>query len=193
LPFISNNPSQPIRTREEPLQKKWLKIFDAFFNNEIDLLAALSKSGTRGRIFNELFTRLLKAESYKFTAEPVFTHQEPNRWHEFYLNSNGLKLKIFDEYNPDYLLSDDDWVEVTLSENTAFKKILTYGHQAPKLEVFWLDEDTGHHKNVLENAGVPNASVRRINYLYGTLEKSEEGNKLIEQFELLKKLKGKLR
>jgi len=46
-----------------------------------------------------------------------------------------IKIRTYDFYNPDYITPDGTWLEITLSENTAYKKLFRYGHQAPGVTV----------------------------------------------------------
>lgn len=71
----------------------------------------------------------------------------------------NLKLRTHDAYNPDLFFEDGTWAEITLSENTAYKKLFRYGHQADQIAVFWLDEDTGLHKDTCQSVHFPNARV----------------------------------
>jgi hypothetical protein len=88
------------------------------------------------------------------------------------------------------LLDDGSWVEATISENEACKKLFRYGHQAPRLTVIWLDEDKGMHKGICQDVRFPNAEVLRVDSFYSRLKEQEKGRELIERFECLKGLKG---
>ena len=44
---------------------------------------------------------------------------------------DDIKIRTHDFYNPDYILMNGTWLEVTLSENNTYKKLFRYGHQAP--------------------------------------------------------------
>lgn len=159
----------------------------------IDELKKIHRTGTRGRIFAILVGHMLKALQIKSEPEPIFDHITPRKWYFDFALANNLKIRTYAFYNPDYMLSDGTWLEITLSENTAYKKLLQYGHQAPALNVFWLDEDTGLHKNLCEDIEFPNALVINTQDYFPELEKVYQGNDLINKFQQLKELKGIIR
>jgi len=64
-----------------------------------------------------------------------------------------------------------------------------HGHQAESLLALWPDEDTGLHRDFCKGVAFPNAEVRCVTE-YPGLDESQEGRDIIEQFELLKSLKG---
>ena len=95
---------------------------------------------------------------------------------------------VYSEYNPDFCLEDGSWLEATLSENTAYKKLFKHGHQAKKLTVLWLDKDTGRHSEVCKKVAFPNASVQHVLSFYSNLSKSAQGTQLLEHFSRLEQL-----
>ncbi|MFT5190235.1 MAG: hypothetical protein ACI9DF_001804 [Verrucomicrobiales bacterium] len=105
---------------------------------------------------------------------------------------HGLKLVSDDRYNPDFVLTDGTWVEITLSENKAFKKLFRDGHQAPRLLVLWLDPDVGLHKQICEGVGFPNSTVNSVcSYLQG-LEATAHGAEVGRKLKPLRELKHKI-
>ncbi|MBF0437020.1 MAG: hypothetical protein HQL77_16845 [Magnetococcales bacterium] len=125
-----------------------------------------------------------------YKEEPNFIHKEPSEWYKKFSSENNVKLRFYDFYNPDFLLNDGTWVEVTLSENTAYKKIFRYGHQATYLKIIWLDVDNGFHKEISRKTQFPNAKVESIEYYYPQLYDTQEGREIIKKLEQLKYLKG---
>lgn len=125
-----------------------------------------------------------------YQPEPIFNHKPPSEWYTNFAINNGITLRSHDFYNPDFLLDDGSWVEITLSENTAYKKLFRYGHQADYLKVIWIDKDDGLHKQVCQYIKFPNANVVCIDRYYDKLKIQPRGLKLIEKIELLKNLKG---
>ncbi len=113
----------------------------------------------------------------------------PNPWYLQFSEDQQLKLRVDPFYNPDFFLENGSWLEVTLSENTAYKKLLKYGHQADRLIVLWLDVDRGLYKSVCERVVFSNAKVETVDKFYDQLKlKGEED--LIRKFQMLKELKG---
>ena len=125
-----------------------------------------------------------------FQKEPVFAHVSPDSWYVEFSENHGLKLRTHPFYNPDFLLDDETWVEVTLSENEAYKKLFRYGHQIPQLTVIWLDQDKGQHKEVCQNGEFPNAEVISVDAFLLNHPDFPGRPKLVEMFNLLKSLKG---
>jgi hypothetical protein len=123
-------------------------------------------------------------------AEPIFLHKTPNRWYVDFAKTHNLKLRTHDFYNPDLFFEDGTWVEITLSENSAYKKLLRYGHQADQVAVYWLDEDTGLHKDTCRAVRFPNARIASLERLSPRLQTVAGGPELIEKLMLLKGLKG---
>jgi hypothetical protein len=171
-------------------EKKWDRIIGSFMENRIDDLMKIHRTGTRGRIFSALVTNMLNCLEVSYQAEPIFDHKMPNEWYVNFANKNGIKLRFRNLYNPDYVLNDGSWIEVTISENTAYKKLFCHGHQADLLTVIWLDVDNGFHKSVCQNIHLPNSCVINIDHYYDKLRRQQEGRKIIEKFESLKELKG---
>lgn len=160
---------------------------------KIDELKKIHRTGTRGRIFAVLVGYMLKALQIKSEPEPIFDHVTPHKWYLDFAFENNLKIRTYEFYNPDYILSDGTWLEITLSENTAYKKLFQYGHQAPALNVLWLDEDTGLHKSICQGIEFPNALVINIQDYFPELAKVSGGNGLINKFHQLINLKGTIR
>ena len=104
--------------------------------------------------------------------EPIFNHIKPNKWYlDFASEHDDIKIRTHDFYNPDYIFQDGTWLEITLSENTAYKKLFRYGHQTPAVKVIWIDEDTGFYKKVCESIEFSNAKVINIQKYFTKLEK----------------------
>lgn len=101
--------------------------------------------------------------------------------------ANDIKLREFDSYNPDFMLGCGTWIEVTLSEEKAYKKLFVHGHQAPHLRVFWLDEDSGHYKSRCAPVTFPNATVARIDTLLPFMKESATSETVIEHILQLRK------
>jgi hypothetical protein len=183
----------PIKFSELRTQRnknKWDKIIDTFMEGSIDELQQIYRNGTRGRIFEILVKQSLDHLGIKYEAEPVFEHIEPDPWYvDLSSQHEDLKLRTHDFYNPDYFLPDGSWLEVTLSENTAYKKLFRYGHQAPFLKVVWIDEDTGLHKEIAQGIEFPNATVQYIQDWFPELLSLSSGQKIVDRFLELKKLK----
>ena len=121
-------------------QKKWDKIINTFMENQFDELIQIHRTGTRGRIFSFLIKNMLDILQIPHDSEPIFDHIVPNKWYLDFASKHDLKIRTHDFYNPDYLLPDGTWLEITLSENTAYQKLFRYGHQAPALKVLWLEK-----------------------------------------------------
>jgi len=184
---------EPIRF-SEPLSRKnknkWDKIINAFMENRLDELKQIYRTGTRGRIFEVLVREALDLLRINYKPEPVFEHIEPAPWYvELSSKHEDLKQRTHDFYNPDYLLPDGSWLEVTLSENTAYQKLFRYGHQAPFLKVVWIDEDSGFHKTIFKDVEFPNAEVQNIQYWFPELLSLSKGKELVDRFFELKNLK----
>jgi len=186
--------AEPIPPRR---QKKWNKIINAFMEGRFDELKIIHRTGTRGRIFEVLVKGMLETLKISNKPEPIFdriTHDNNlitmSKWYLDFASKYDLKIRTHDFYNPDYVLTDGAWLEITLSENTAYKKLFRYGHQAPLLKVLWLDEDTGLHKKVCENIEFPNAQVISIKSYFLELGDVDGGKNLINKFIELEKLKG---
>ncbi len=140
---------------------------------------------------SHLVNNMLDCICLRYEQEPLFDHKAPIEWYNNYSDRiDDIKLRIHDFYNPDYILDDGSWVEVTLSENTAYKKLFRYGHQADFLIVIWIDPDDGLHKQVCQNIQFPNAELVNIEHYYAQLQQSSSGLEIIKKFEQLKKLKG---
>ncbi len=187
---------KPDRYAEPPpqrRQKKWARIINVFMKGGADELKKIHRTGTRGRIFAVLIEHMLEALQIQSEPEPIFDHIAPSKWYLDFALANDLKIRAHEFYNPDYILSDGTWLEITLSENTAYKKLFRYGHQAPALKVLWLDEDAGLHKNICEGIEFPDALVVNIQEYFPELEKVSGGNDLINKFQQLKNLKGIIR
>ena len=122
--------------------------------------------------------------------EPIFYHREPDQWYIAFAKKHGLKIHTHDFYNPDLFLDNGTWVEVTLSENTAYKKIFRYGHQSDNLLILWLDKDDGFHKKIYENVSFPNVSIKTVESFNFKLKKLSGGPEIINRLKTLKMLKG---
>lgn len=128
--------------------QKWEKIISLFMENDLSELVLSHRTGARGQILLVPAQEAFRLLHMPFKVEPFFIHKKPNRWYVDFAGSHNIKLRTHDFYNPDLFFEDGTWAEITLSENTAYKKLFRYGHQADKLAVFWLDEDTGLHKEI---------------------------------------------
>ena len=181
-----NRYAEPIPPRR---QKKWDKIINAFMEGRFDELEKIQRTGTRGRIFEVLIKDMLKIFQMPSESEPIFNHIAPNKWYLDFASKHDLKIRTNDFYNPDYLLSDGTWLEITLSENTAYKKLFKYGHQTSALKVLWLDEDEGLHKKVCKDTVFPNARVESVETYFPMLKTFLNGNELIDKLYQLKSLK----
>lgn len=155
-------------------------------------LNAIQRTGARGRIFSHLIAEALMLLEMPCRCEPVFEHRDPDPWYVDFAMKNGLKLRTHQLYNPDFVLENGSWLEATLSENSAYKKLFRHGHQAPQLIVVWLDKDTGLHKDVCQSTEFPNARVKNVAVSYSRLARCAGGESLIAGFELLRSLKGRL-
>ncbi len=124
-----------------------------------------------------------------YTSEPVFSGVSPAAWYQDFATKHGLKLRIDQTYNPDFLLQDGTWVEGTLSENTAFKKVMRHGHQTSQLRVVWLDPDDGLYKQICKDVTFPNAEVCSVSWYYSRLDRTTNGREIVNKLELLKVLK----
>jgi len=173
-------------------QRKWEPIITAFLEGRIDHLYSIQRTGARGRIFSHMVTEALRLLRMPCQPEPIFEHRDPNPWYVDFAAKNGLKLRRHRFYNPDFVLDEGTWMEATLSENSAYKKLFRHGQQAPRLIVIWLDKDTGLHKEVCERVAFPNAEVKDVASFYPRLTPCVGGESLIEKIELLKTLKGRL-
>ena len=178
------------RTDSERSQKKWNRILSFFFEDKLDELIANQRTGVRGRILSALVLKIFDIIGVQYKAEPIFTEIDSSPFYKVFAMNNDIKLRTHQFYNPDILLEDGTWIEITLSENTAYKKLFRYGHQADSLLVLWLDEDDGYHKEMCKSVEFPNAEVVCVDSLYKQIDNSQEGRKLIEQMMLLKKMKG---
>lgn len=173
-------------------QRKWEPIIAAFMEGRMEDLYSIQRTGTRGRIFSHLVTETLRLLEMPSQPEPIFEHRDPNPWYVHFATKNGLKLRTHSLYNPDFFLDDGTWVEATLSENSAYKKLFRHGHQASRLMVIWLDKDTGLHKELCASVTFPNAEVKEVASFYPRLTPCAVGKDLIRRIELLKTLKGRL-
>ena len=122
--------------------------------------------------------------------EPVFAQKAPIPLYAEFAAKHRIKLRTHPFYNPDILFDDGSWVEATVSENEAYKKLFRYGHQATGLTVIWLDEDEGMHKSICQGVKFPNAEVVGVDSFYAQLKERQQGRELIERFECLKGVKG---
>ena len=156
---------------------------------DLDKLRTVQRTGARGRIFEMLIRRCFDALAIGYESEPVFPPVPPAEWYTTFAARHELKLVTHDYYNPDFLLGDGSWAEVTLSENTAFKKLFRYGHQAPRLLVVWLDTDDGLHKQLCEEVEFPNANVRPVDWYYPQLDRTANGRDVVQKLETLRGLK----
>jgi len=171
-------------------RRKWERIIAAFLEGRLDELQTIHRGGARGRIFSHLIETMLKTLGVAARKEPIFAHVDPDPWHVAFASSHGLRLRTYPYYNPDFILDDGDWLEVTVSENDAYKKLFIYGHQAPGLTVVWLDADSGLHREICRGVDFPNARIVNVEEFYGRLAERPGGSELIEKFILLKQLKG---
>ena len=170
--------------------KKWNKIIGLFSENRLNDLALNHRSGTRGRILSTLVLELFKIIRIPFKPEPIFYGIKPNEWYINFAKKHNIKLRTHDFYNPDLFLEDGTWIEITLSENTAYKKLFRYGHQADKLTIFWLDNDNGFHKEKCRSICFPNAEIKNIDCFNSQLKKSAAGLEIMNKLKVLKKLNG---
>lgn len=186
-----NDQRQPIAfsSASEKHKRKWEAIISAFMAGDINLLRTIQRIGARGRIFAVLIKRCFETLNIEYLSEPIFSHIPENIWYADFAVRYGLKLRVNDIYNPDFLLSDGSWAEVTLSENTAYKKLFRYAHQAHQLLVIWLDPDVGLHKQLCEGLELPNATVRTVDWYYPYLDGTAHGRDIIMKLETLKSLK----
>jgi hypothetical protein len=173
-------------------RRKWEKIVSAFLAGDWETLHAAQRTGARGRIFATLIQHCLEVLGIGYVREPVFAPVPASTWYIEFAARHGLKLRMDHNYNPDFLLEDGTWVEATLSENTAFKKLFRHGHQAPRLLVVWLDRDDGGHKRLCEEVEFPNASTRPVDWYYPQLEQTAKGRDVVEKLELLRNMKGEI-
>ena len=172
--------------------RKWGKIIELFLQKRVKELALSHKSGTRGRIFEFLALELFQKKQIRYKSEPIFNHIEPNNWYINFTEKHNIKLRKHDFYNSDMFLEDGTWVEITLSENTAYKKLFRYGHQAENLLVLWLDVDNGLHKKICQPLNFPNAEVKSIEN-FGTLsENTPEELEVYNYLKLLKNIRKKI-
>jgi hypothetical protein len=178
---------KPISERS---RKKWDKIISLFFESRLSDLALNHRTGTRGRILSVLALKVFNIMQIPFNAEPIFYHTEPNRWYTEFTQKHEIKLRTHDFYNPDLFLEDGTWVEITLSENTAYQKLFRYGHQAENLLLLWLDNDDGFHKKTCRHIRFPNARIESIERFDAQLKKTPNGLEIIDKIEVLKDLKG---
>jgi hypothetical protein len=173
-------------------RRKWEPIIAAFQEGRMEDLNSIQRTGARGRIFSHLIAEALMLLEIPCQCEPVFEHRDPDPWYVDFAEKNGLKLRTHRLYNPDFVLEDGSWLEATLSENSAYKKLFLHGHQAPRLSVIWLDKDTGLHKDVCQCTDFPNARVKDVAVFYSRLARCTGGESLIAGYELLRSLKGRL-
>ncbi|MEE9295619.1 MAG: hypothetical protein V3W34_11750 [Phycisphaerae bacterium] len=176
----------------ERTRRKWELVISAFMENRLDELRSIQRTGARGRIFSALAGSMLRKLGMNGQPEPVFDHINPDSWYVDFASTHGLKLRTHEFYNPDFLLGDGTWLEITLSENEAYKKLLRYGHQAPRLLIVWLDEDAGLHKEVCKGVVFPNADVMSVDGFYADLEDRPGGTEFVETIKRLKHLKGQI-
>jgi hypothetical protein len=168
--------------------KKWEAIISAFMEGRDDDLKMIHRTGSRSRIFSHLVRHVLTCIGLQYQVEPVFNHKTPHFWYVDFALDNGIVLRTHDFYNPDFILDDGSWVEITLSENTAYKKLFVHGHQADFLKVVWIDRDDGMHRRLCQNVKFPNAEVVSIDSYYKELCESDEGKCLVEKIERLRSL-----
>jgi hypothetical protein len=159
---------------------------------DLDRLRTVQRSGARGRIFAALIRRCFDELAIGYKSEPVFPHLPPTEWYAAFAARHELKLATHNYYNPDFLLDDGSWAEVTLSENTAYKKLFQYGHQAPRLLVIWLDTDDGLHRELCNEVEFPNAIVRPVDWYYPQLDRTANGQDVVQKLETLRGLKYEL-
>lgn len=171
-------------------ERKWRPLLDAFLAGDVEQTVKLTRTGARGRIFQQLVERSLDELGVEYRREPLFPAIEPDEFYVRMASRFELKLERDSDCNPDFLLADGTWLEVTLSENTAYRKLFRHGHQAPFLAVLWLDADTGLHSQVCRDIAFPHARVSPISILRERLECTLRGRELTRQFEALKRLKG---
>jgi hypothetical protein len=187
------NPRMPIRFAEAVPQRhreKWDRIIGTFMEGDIEQLKSMHRTGARGRIFLHLVRLALQQAGIAFRSEPVFEPVLPDPWYSSFAAKSGIEIRALPFCNPDFLLDDGTWLEATLSENTAYKKLFSHGHQAPRLIVVWLDEDTGRHREVCKDVVFPNASVLPAEEYFPTLAASLDGARLLGQLERLRQVKG---
>jgi len=178
----------------EPLgisqEKKWKKIISLFLENKLDELGQKHRTGARGRILSVLSLNIFDILQIPYESEPIFYHVEPNPWYIEFAKHHDIKIRTHDFYNPDLFLEDGTWVEITLSENTAYQKLFRYGHQADNLVIYWLDKDEGYHKKICQNVRFPNVEIKSIECFNPHLQKTSKGQELVNYLKILKRLKG---
>lgn len=173
-------------------QKKWDEIILAFTKGDLSRLLIIQRTGARGHIFYGLVKEMLEILRISFRPEPVFEHIHPDPWYVDFARKHDLTTRIHSFYNPDFFLEDGTWLEATLSENTAYKKLFRYGHQADKLLLLWLDPDEGLHSSLCREVSFPNAKIKSVRSFYDELGKTVRGEELVGKFELLAELRGTL-
>jgi hypothetical protein len=169
--------------------RKWREVITLFYEERFSELKQICRHGGRGRIFSALVLDLLEMRRVRYRQEPIFNDVELDEWYVHFAEENDIKLRTHEFYNPDIVFDDGTWVEITLSENTAYKKLFRYGHQAGKLMVLWLDPDRGRHKDICSSVRFPNAEVRCVESMLPH-EATFESRKLISRLRFLKELKG---
>jgi hypothetical protein len=183
----------PDRYADPPAQrhrKKWERIIGSFMSGDLESLRVFQRTGARGRVFRVLIEEMLSILEIRFRVEPIFDHISPHPWYEDFAGKHDLKLRTDSFYNPDFFFEDGTRLEVTLSENSAYKKVLRYGHQADELMVIWLEVDQGLHKTICQGVAFPNARVESVDLFFDELAGRAGGEELIRKFETLKRLKG---
>ena len=173
-------------------RRKWERIVSAFFADDLGELRSRQRTGSRGRILAVLAERCFDVLGLRYRKEPLFEHAPPARWYVDFARLSGIKLRMDSRYNPDYLLDGGRWIEVTLSQNSAYKRLFRYGHQAPRLLVLWLDTDDGLHRRLCETVRFPNATVRSIEHYSSRLQRTPKGQRVAESLQRLKQLRGEL-
>jgi hypothetical protein len=182
-------PDKYAQNTPERHRKKWEEILLSFMQGDLDRLSAIQRTGSRGRIFFALVDEMLRTLGIPYRAEPVFDAIPPNPWYAKFALEHDITLRTDVLYNPDFFIEDGIWLEVTLSENSAYKRLFKYGHQADRLNVLWLDVDQGFHKTICQGIAFPNAEVGRVDTFYSEL-KMKGREDLVRKYERLKELKG---
>ncbi len=178
---------EPISDRKN---RKWDKIISLFMENRLEELALHHRTGARGRILSHLSINIFNILQMPFRVEPIFSHIKPAQWYIKFAKDHEIPIRTHTFYNPDLFLEDGTWVEITLSENAAYKKLFRYGHQADKLQIYWLDNHDRFYKEICQNVEFPNARIDSIECFNTQLKKLSGGIEIIERLKILKNLKG---
>lgn len=138
-------------------QTAWSTPIDAFLKGQYQFCINNGRYGLRGRIFAKIVELLLIYDNVPFESEISFhPKQIPMKFIEIARKYN-INLKTRKElYRIDFLINNDIWLEVTLNNQEAHKKILKYAHQCKQLIVLYLEQKSSfcYQRNVFPNAKV---------------------------------------